>query len=130
MTKHLPLTTLLLWSALAATAQASFLEVKFHGFVSSSEDPNGEYFHMGAGSDTVLGQEVTGISRIDLALGQYGYFDDYPWQGEYSTEGRDLNRSFITTSFSIGEQTFTLLNEPLSDEEAVVLYDGPASEAD
>ena len=104
-------------------AQASFLEIKFEGVVTSSSDPNGLLFNAGVGDNTLVGEAVSGRYLIDLELSNY-YSDDNEIGGDrsYSPDGLGLGKLFITSTVSIGSRTFELTNDVPLDSVGEEVY--------
>lgn len=109
----------------SAAAQAAFLDVTFHGYVSGSNDEDGRLFGAGVGSNTIVGEEVFGSYRVDLGLAEYvSYDNDFAGDVEYSVGDLGVNRRFVTSDVSIGGQVFSLLNDVFQDSDDESVYMG------
>lgn len=97
----------LLFITCSSAAQADLLEVRFHGYITGSNDEFGNLFGAGAGKDTVVGEEIYGSYWVDLGLAEYFYYDN-DFAGDLAYSAPEGSRGFISTEFHIGERAYSM----------------------
>jgi len=107
------------------SAHAGLLNITFQGAVTSSVDDYGNLFDAGVGSNTIVGDAVTGSILIDLDLAARRS-TDYEVGGDayYSANQYIGPERYITSQINIGGRNFVLgpsVTYP-SDEESVWMF--------